>query len=354
MRTPNNWQWNRPTSTRSSERSSLEVGYVANYGYDLLKIYVANQVLNGDINGNGVDDRQEFVSRHRPIRRCASSACSATTTSASGITPASRRITRCRRSSSAAFRPRIAVPGVVHAGAFAGELRDDRQRSARREHRKAGQPEPRAGLGPARDRADPHLQLVDDLDAALARGHSRRCGRLGDWEVTAIVGGGTGQPMTVYTGSLPGLNGGPSGTGFNDNQRPNRASDEPCRASGGPDEQIINPAAYTLDGFRLARSAAPSGATARPGLLPDRPGVLQELPAGERGQAAVPLGHLQRVQQHELPVPGLDVTMDASAVTLNAARTEIASATVPSEFRPGDTHARPAPDADRDKAVVVS
>ena len=37
--------------------TTLEAGYVANYGYDMLKIQVPNQVLNGDINGNGVDDR---------------------------------------------------------------------------------------------------------------------------------------------------------------------------------------------------------------------------------------------------------------------------------------------------------
>ena len=56
----------------------------------------------------------------------------------------------------------------------------------------------------------------------------------------------------MYTGGLPGFNGGPSGTGFNDNQR----AESGCRAnrasaSGGPDEQIINPNAFTLDGFAL-------------------------------------------------------------------------------------------------------
>ena len=75
---------------------------------------------------------------------------------------------------------------------------------------------------------------------------------LGDWEIAGILGAGTGQPLTAYTGGLgSGLTGGPSGTGFTDNQRPNRVSGEPCRASSGPDEQIINPRAYTLDGFRL-------------------------------------------------------------------------------------------------------
>ena len=57
--------------------------------------------------------------------------------------------------------------------------------------------------------------------------------------------------VTVFTGSLPGLNGGPSGTGYTDNQRPNRVTSEPCNAKSGAEEQIINPNAYTLNGFRL-------------------------------------------------------------------------------------------------------
>src|SRR5205807_658227 len=44
---------------------------------------------------------------------------------------------------------------------------------------------------------------------------------LGDWEVATIVSAASGLPLTVHTGSIPGLSGGPSGTGYNDNQRPN-------------------------------------------------------------------------------------------------------------------------------------
>src|SRR5205809_1111953 len=40
-----------------------------------------------------------------------------------------------------------------------------------------------------------------------------------------IFGAATGAPLDVYTGSLPGLNGGPSGTGWSNNQRPNRTGD---------------------------------------------------------------------------------------------------------------------------------
>jgi hypothetical protein len=60
--------------------------------------------------------------------------------------------------------------------------------------------------------------------------------------------------MTVYTGSMPsGVNGGPTGTGYNDNQRPNRVAGVSCSPSSGPDEQILNPDAYTLNGFELGK-----------------------------------------------------------------------------------------------------
>jgi hypothetical protein len=74
----------------------------------------------------------------------------------------------------------------------------------------------------------------------------------GDWEVASIVAAASGQAVSVYTtGGFPGLNGGPSGTGYSDNQRPNRVSGVSCKASGGPKEQILNPAAFTLTGFQL-------------------------------------------------------------------------------------------------------
>jgi hypothetical protein len=93
------------------------------------------------------------------------------------------------------------------------------------------------------------MSLVYLLPTMEGRSRVTR-GLFGGWELATIVNAASGQPFTAYTGPIPGLNGGPSGTGYTDNQRPNRTSD-PCRASGGPEEQIINPDAYTLDGFRL-------------------------------------------------------------------------------------------------------
>jgi hypothetical protein len=54
----------------------------------------------------------------------------------------------------------------------------------------------------------------------------------GDWEIATIAQMATGQAITVNTGTIPGLNGGPSGTGYTDNQRPNLTG-ESCAASGG-------------------------------------------------------------------------------------------------------------------------
>ena len=74
----------------------------------------------------------------------------------------------------------------------------------------------------------------------------------GDWEVAGIVGAASGQPLTVHTGSILGLSGGPSGTGYTDNQRPNQVVGQPCHPSGGLPEQILNPAAYTHTSVAIA------------------------------------------------------------------------------------------------------
>jgi len=74
---------------------------------------------------------------------------------------------------------------------------------------------------------------------------------LGGWEVGTILQASSGRALTVFTGAVPGLPNRVSGTGLNSNQRPNRVSGQPCKASSGPAEQILNPAAWTLTGFQL-------------------------------------------------------------------------------------------------------
>ena len=49
-------------------------------------------------------------------------------------------------------------------------------------------------------------------------------------KVGTIFQAASGQAVTIYAGVIPGLNGGPSGTGYTDNQRPNIVSGTDCRA----------------------------------------------------------------------------------------------------------------------------
>ena len=76
---------------------------------------------------------------------------------------------------------------------------------------------------------------------------------LGDWEIAMIAAYTSGQSMTVFT-NVPGLQGGgPSGTGYTGNQRPN-VTGESCKSSGGLPEQIFNPGAFTLTGFQIGQT----------------------------------------------------------------------------------------------------
>jgi len=73
----------------------------------------------------------------------------------------------------------------------------------------------------------------------------------GGWEIGAIATAASGQPLNIFVGSVPGLQGGISGTGYVDNQRPNRVEGVDCRSDDMSEGQILNPAAYTIAGMTL-------------------------------------------------------------------------------------------------------
>jgi hypothetical protein len=77
----------------------------------------------------------------------------------------------------------------------------------------------------------------------------------GDWEFTTIVQAGTGFPLTVATGSVPGLTGAgglPSGTGNGGNlSRPDVVAGQACHIDTGSPTQWLNPAAFTLNGYKI-------------------------------------------------------------------------------------------------------
>jgi hypothetical protein len=71
----------------------------------------------------------------------------------------------------------------------------------------------------------------------------------GDWQFTGIVQAGTGYPVTV-TASVPGWSGG-WGVGSGVNARPDVVPGVSCTADGGAELQILNPAAWTINGHQL-------------------------------------------------------------------------------------------------------
>jgi hypothetical protein len=77
----------------------------------------------------------------------------------------------------------------------------------------------------------------------------------GDWQITSIVQAGTGYPITVGTGTIPGLssNGFASGTGHNNGQlsRPNVVEGQDCHANSSDKTQWLNPGAWTLNGYQI-------------------------------------------------------------------------------------------------------
>jgi len=81
---------------------------------------------------------------------------------------------------------------------------------------------------------------------------------LGDWQIGGIVVAESGSRITIYTTSVNATTtagtsvsiGNPLGTGYGDNNRP-LTTGVSCKASSGNKEQILNPDAFTMTGFRF-------------------------------------------------------------------------------------------------------
>ena len=104
---------------------------------------------------------------------------------------------------------------------------------------------------------------------------------LGDWEIAAIVGAGTGQPFTVYTGRLPGLNGGPVGHRLHRQPAAQHARRAVPRQSGHPTSRSSTRRVHPRTASSSARSATPSAATA-PARATSRPTWRSTRTSGSR------------------------------------------------------------------------
>ncbi len=113
---------------------------------------------------------------------------------------------------------------------------------------------------------------------------------LGGWEMASILNYSSGPSETFYWGGFNAVSGGLTGTGFNDNTRPIRVASVPCRASGGPKEQIFNPGAFTLNGYKVGTvSGSSRGICEGPGLAQTDFSIYKNFKVGEHVKAQLRL-----------------------------------------------------------------
>jgi hypothetical protein len=108
---------------------------------------------------------------------------------------------------------------------------------------------------------------------------------------------------------------------------------EPCHATSGPDEQIINPKAYTLNGFNLGSiGTAERGDCDGPGYFQTDLAFYKNIPLKSGLKLQVRWDIFNVFNNTNFLLQDLVRTMNASAVTLNAARTQIVNSTIPGNF----------------------
>ena len=252
QKTPNNWQWNLTVQHEVFRRSSIEVGYVANYGYDMLRMRVANQVLNGDTNSNGIDDRREFVLTSGGLPAVRQFGVFGNnnigiwthTGESTYHSLQTQWITRFGRGSQFQTSYTLARSRANLGMTASGQL-DANNVVLDNQNPDADWGRPDTGRTHIYNASLIYMLPTLEDKSKLMRASSA-IGRSRPLSVPEAA-----SRSTCIRGVCLGLNGGPSGTGFNDNQVPNRVPGESCKPSSGPDEQIINPNAYTLNGFVL-------------------------------------------------------------------------------------------------------
>lgn len=268
--TPKTWQWSLTFEHELIRNTTLELSYVGTRGSNLLRSSDINQVRNGDRNGNGVNDRLDYVRSSpadaslRPYGVFGDTRINYWTHTGTSIYHSlqTQLISRFGRGSQ--FQA-----SYTWSRTIANDPLDNSDGGLTAEVASLDLDNPGLDRGLARTHRK-HIfnsSLVLMLPSLDSKGGALKH-VFGDWELATIVTAASGSPITVFTGSIPGLNGGPSGTGYTDNQRPNRVPGEPCRAPGGPREQWLNPKAFTLTGFVLGQPGdAGRGACDGPGFF---------------------------------------------------------------------------------------
>jgi hypothetical protein len=334
-KTPNNWQWNVSYQREIFKNTTWDIGYVGNKGVDLLSIVDINQIAPGDSDHDGVPDRLQYV----------------ITTPANGaLRPygvfGDRRITFWEHEGHSMYhsmqtqvisrwgasqvqasytlsRTRANVPLDSSGGLSADDSSIDLSNPALDE-----------GLANTDRRHVFNAALVLALPTMEGQ-HGAKAAVLGGWEIGTIMQAASGQAMTIFTGGLPGgLNGGPSGTGYTDNQRPNMVPGVSCRANdSSTPEQILNPEAVTLNDFQLGTIGDEKrGACRGPGMFQTDLALYKTFHASGKAQVQLRFEIFNLFNNTNFLSQGLVNTMNLQSVTLDPTQTKITSYTTAGNF----------------------
>lgn len=338
MKTPNNWQWNVGVEHTILRNTTIEVAYVGSKGNNLLRAHDINQVGPGDSDGNGVPDRLDYVRTTpsngalRPFGVFGDARITFWDHSGTSIYHALQTQLLSRFGRGSQFQA-----SYTWSRTIANDPLDnsDGGLSANVATLDLSQPELDRGL------ANTHRAHIFNSSLVLMlpgfeEGPSFRKNVFGDWQIGAIVTAASGSPFTVFTGSIPGLNGGPSGTGYTDNQRPNRVPGEPCHVDSGVPEQWLNPRAFTLSGFRLGTMGdGGRGTCTGPGFFQVDLALYKNIRVGRRVKMQLQFQVFNLLNRVNFTNQNIDNTMNPISVTLDGpleSATTIIDAEIPTDF----------------------
>jgi hypothetical protein len=310
---PYNWQWNLMLQQEIFRNTTVEVGYVGSKGGNLLKLYDINQVpqqnrlayaRSQDAAGSG-EFRPFNVFGNQRItfwgHEGSSKYHSLQTQLLSRFGHGSQVQLSYTWSKTTGDVPLDDSGGSLSADASVSDLgRPELDRGLARTHRAHVF---NASLVLALPKLDSRSSFVKNV--------------FGDWEIASIAVASSGSPITIYTGVIPDLNGGPSGTGYNDNQRPNRVAGQPCRGTGLK-EQFINPAAFTLNGFQLGTFGdAGRGICEGPSLVQLDLSLYKNVKLSERAKLQLRFEVFNVLNRVNFSSQGFNNTINPSSVTFD-------------------------------------
>ncbi len=289
--TPYNLQFNLTWEQQLGDNSTVEVSYVGSRGSHLLRSNDINHVAPGDINGNGVDDRLDFVrcgsadgGCRAQFRRYGSAFGDGTilywTTDGSSEYDSLQTQYTLRFGRGSQFQASYTWSDFKSRGNVAGA---DGGLTAPTSVTDPDNPD--LDWGPAGIHREHvfNASLIHNLPTFEGEGGFKEW-VLGNWSVGGIVNYSSGTPITVFTGGFSGLAVAGGGTGYNDAQRPIRVAGVSCSGGG---RQILNPAAFTLDGYRLGDTSqqAGRGACEGPDFFQVDLSLYKNIPFGDRVNA---------------------------------------------------------------------